>query len=263
MLIEAAIGDAYGAGFEFAEREIITTYNTLEMYRPHGLYPEIMGRYTDDTQMALALAEIMVQGLNWTEEVLADKFVSVFKRDPRSNGTELRQRINPASQRNGAAMRAYVLGVYKDRNEVLEKAEAQAVITHNTSEAVESAKAVALAAHYLLYNSGEVNQIGEYLTAELGGQWNQNWVGEVGMQAHEAVWAALTLLKEENNLAQILRRAVAFGGDTDTVVSIALGCASCSPKFANNLPVSLINGLENGPYGRNFLIDLNKKLLAC
>lgn len=54
MLLQGAIGDAYGAGFEFAERAIIDKENNLTHYRTHPRYQSIYKKYTDDTQMSLA-----------------------------------------------------------------------------------------------------------------------------------------------------------------------------------------------------------------
>ena len=57
------MGDAYGAGFEYADREVVVRDNDLSRYvnRPrHRLAP---GRYTDDTQMSIAIAEAIVEDL--------------------------------------------------------------------------------------------------------------------------------------------------------------------------------------------------------
>jgi ADP-ribosyl-[dinitrogen reductase] hydrolase len=35
MLLELAIGDAYGAGFEYVNRQLIRQFNTLERYVKH------------------------------------------------------------------------------------------------------------------------------------------------------------------------------------------------------------------------------------
>jgi hypothetical protein len=49
----------------------------------------------------------------------------------------------------------------------------------------------------------------------------------------------------------------------DTVAAVALGAASCSDEIEQDLPAHLIAGLENGPYGRDFLKDLDARLLAA
>jgi hypothetical protein len=46
MLLELAIGDAYGAGFEYANEMIVD--NNLSRYVPHPRHRPILGSYTDD-----------------------------------------------------------------------------------------------------------------------------------------------------------------------------------------------------------------------
>src|SRR5437667_12197056 len=82
MLLELAIGDAYGAGFEYADTDIINHYNDLSSYRMHPRHHIQPGSYTDDTQMSLAIAEAIVAGEPWTPAMLAHKFVEAFQRDP-------------------------------------------------------------------------------------------------------------------------------------------------------------------------------------
>lgn len=50
-------------------------------------------------------------------------------------------------------------------------------------------------------------------------------------------------------------------GDVDTVAAIALGVASCSEEVTQDLPSHLFEGLENGRYGRDYIRELDKKLL--
>ena len=51
-----------------------------------------------------------------------------------------------------------------------------------------------------------------------------------------------------------------FGGDVDTTAAIAMSAASCSSEIKQDLPANLINGLENGQYGRDYLIELDRRL---
>ena len=82
MLLEIGIGDAYGAGFEFAPIEKVRDYNNLTQYCGYDI-GITSGCYTDDTQMSLAIAELLIAQAPWTQENLADKFVACFKRDKR------------------------------------------------------------------------------------------------------------------------------------------------------------------------------------
>lgn len=119
MLIELAIGDAYGAGFEYVSRQFVERHNDLSGYVQHPRHNIRPGHYTDDTQMSLAIAEAIISNVPWTPEHLANQFITVFKRDPREgyaqnfynfllnvyNGQDFLNRI-PESDKSGAAMRA-------------------------------------------------------------------------------------------------------------------------------------------------------------
>jgi ADP-ribosyl-[dinitrogen reductase] hydrolase len=62
----------------------------------------------------------------------------------------------------------------------------------------------------------------------------------------------------------VLKNSIAFTGDVDTVATIAMAAASVSSRICANedLPPWLVDGLENGQYGRDYLIDLDKQLDA-
>ena len=168
MLLELAIGDAYGAGFEYVDRSIIKRFNNLKEYRKHQKYDIGDGRYTDDTQMSLAIAELLVEGVEWTPLNIANKFVEVFKRDPREGyagrfyqflqevktGEEFLQKMHPESDKSGAAMRACPIGFIPDIQEVIRHATIQAKLTHNTPLGINAAVAAALMSHYFIYNHG-------------------------------------------------------------------------------------------------------------
>lgn len=53
---------------------------------------------------------------------------------------------------------------------------------------------------------------------------------------------------------------MALGGDVDQVAAIALA-ASWSWEIESDLPAVLISGLENGVYGREYLVELDRKLM--
>ncbi len=59
----------------------------------------------------------------------------------------------------------------------------------------------------------------------------------------------------------MLRESVNFGGDVDTVASLALAIGSQMKEVENNLPKWLTEDLENGKYGRDYLISLDKEFL--
>lgn len=275
MLLELAIGDAYGAGFEYASKQTLEC-NDLSTYFQHPRYRTRPGQYTDDTQMSLAIAEAIVSDDSWTPLQLARRFVEVFHRDPRQGyasrfytflqqtqtGEEFLANIQPKSDRSGAAMRASPIGVFPTVEAVLERASIQAQVTHDTPAGISAAQASALMTHYFLYDLGIKSALGEFLDVHVPGyQWNEPWQGEVGAQGWMSVRASVTAVLRHTSLRAILQDCISFGGDVDTVATIALAAGSCSQEVTQDLPQHLVDGLENEAYGRDYLYELDIRLL--
>lgn len=275
MLIEIAIGDAYGAGFEFVSDEIIKKENKLNKYYASRIDDLKAGQYTDDTQMSLAIAELMVEDSPWTKELITKKFLEVFNRDRRCGYAkgfyqfltetidehDFLEKINPESIRNGAAMRSVPLSLIKDVVELKEKAKLQASITHNTYEGVVSSQAVALIGNYFLYQNGKKENLKNYLMEELFEVFKDNKTDRVPCDAIETIDAVITVLVSSSTYSEILYKSVELGGDTDSVASIACGLASLTDQFKNDLPDFLYTDLENETYGRDYIKKLDESLL--
>ena len=271
MLLELAIGDAYGAGFEYATE--MSAHNDLSQYLQHPRHRLIPGSYTDDTQMSIAIAEVIVAQLPWTPEVLADSFVRAFKRDPREgyasrfydflveiqDGEEFLDRIRPDSDKSGAAMRAAPIGIYPTPEKVIEAATIQAAITHNTPDGINAAVAAALMSHYFIYRLGPKRKLGKFLEGYVSGDWSKPWQGKVKSKGWMSASAAITAVIRNHSMSQLLQDCIAFTGDVDTVAAIALPAGSCSEEISQDIPDHLITGLENGSYGRDYLIQLDKQ----
>lgn len=275
MLIHIAIGDAYGAGFEFAPRAKIDAHNDGAAYVDHELGIPA-GRYTDDTQMSIALAELLLGDALPDALACANAFVDVYRRDPRGgysrgfgqllsevgDGAELLRRIHPGSIRNGAAMRSVPLGLIADRAVLRRVAREQAAVTHDSPQGRLSSEVVALMAHALIHRGASVDELAALVAAETGFVLRRDWRTEVAVDAIETLHAMHTALVSQRSMRALLRACVAFGGDTDSVAAIALGLASLSGEFTDDLPPSLHDGLENGPYGRDWLRALDARLAA-
>jgi len=273
MLLEIAVGDAYGAGFEYSSDEIVRTLNNLTRYVKHQKHDLKPGSYTDDTQMSIAIAELLLEDKEWNPLNLANKFVEVFKRDAREgyagrfykflteikDGTEFLAKINPASDKSGAAMRASPIGYFRNTKQVIEYSTIQAKLTHDTPLGISAAVASSLMAHYFIHDLGEKKDLQKFIESNLRGDWSK-WQGSVGAQGYMSVRAAITAIQEQNSLPEIIRQCVDFRGDVDTVAAIAMGAASCSKEIKQDLPQVLIDNLENGKYGREYLLMLDEKL---
>jgi ADP-ribosyl-[dinitrogen reductase] hydrolase len=276
VLLELAIGDAYGAGFEYVNRQLIRQFNDLSRYVKHPRHSTKPGQYTDDTQMTLAIAEAIISGEDWTPLNLARRFVDVFKRDPREgyasnfygflrrvqSGEQFLAEILPTSDKSGAAMRASPIGIFASVDEVVAKATLQAKITHDTPDGIRASVAAALMSHYFIYRLGAKNDLGKFIERHVEGEWSDAWRGEVGSKGWMSVKAAISAINQHDCLTDILKACIDYSGDVDTVATIALGAASCSDEIAQDLPDALIYTLENTKYGRDYLVSLDQQLMS-
>ncbi|MBX9400843.1 ADP-ribosylglycohydrolase family protein [Lysobacter sp. BMK333-48F3] len=276
MLIELAIGDAYGAGFEYAANRIVREQNSGVAYIRHPRHAIEPGCYTDDTQMSLAIAEALVEGDPWTPQALAARFVDAFKRDPREgyasgfhaflcevrDGADFLARIRPDSAKSGAAMRAPPIGVLRSLEEVVERAAVQARVTHDTPGGIGSAVAAALSVHYFVHALGAKQDLGRFLSEHVPGPWQEPRKGKVGAEGMDSVHAAVAALIAQDTMSGLLRACIAYTGDVDTVATIALAAGSCCAQIEQDLPISLYEGLENQAYGHDYLRALDRRLMA-
>ena len=271
MLLTIAYSDAIGCGFEFIPQNVVEAHNNMERYRLHALDHHPPGSFSDDTQMSVAVAECMLGDVEWTPLDIAHSFVRCFKRDPRlayskgflsvlqasKDGAQLIAKLKPGSERNGAAMRSCPMGYEPDIDRVLEMAEVQAKVTHDTEGGVTSSQAVALAAHYALYQLGPMNEVGAFVCSHVKGPWEEPWKGRVPCHGVKTVQAVFHVLRNAKTMSEVLKSSIAFGGDTDSTAAIAGGCAGASKQYEDDLPEFLLRDLENGEYGRDYLLKLD------
>lgn len=171
-MLGLACGDALGAPFEGGMLERLT-------WRLIGQTQGGQLRWTDDTQMALDLAESLLDEKGVRADAIASRFASsyrwsrgygpgtarVLKRIRRGEPWESASRAVHAdgSYGNGAAMRAPVLALYfaMDKARLIDAARTTARVTHAHPLGIEGAVLVALAAHALLWrvSSDEVLEI--------------------------------------------------------------------------------------------------------
>jgi ADP-ribosyl-[dinitrogen reductase] hydrolase len=302
MLIGIAIGDAYGAAYEFypGGREKIAQDLDFSKYSKHFKHKEhFEGMYTDDTQMSIAIAELILSGKAFNQINLADYFVECFKRDPIkgyagkfqkflesiSSGTDFLEKIIPKSERNGAIMRSVPIGLFDDEKIVIEYAIQNALTTHNTPGGIASSVGGALLSQFYYHDLEEKNHqsLYEYILPKIKdldsatfdylkiiqsmdtpnytlffGEGREN--KGVACDGRMTLGAVCYLLSQYgDNPADLLKQATLLGGDTDSVAAVALGISAA--KFGlDSLPEFLVRDLTNRQYGRDYLLELGKKL---
>ena len=92
--------------------------------------------------------------------------------------------------------------------------------------------------------------------------WNRPWTKPIGALGIESVRAALTAIKQNATLSGVLKACIAFTGDVDTVAAIAMPAAALHPDIEQDLPQHLIDNLENGKFGLDYLQGLDRRLLS-
>ncbi len=153
-----ALGDAFG-------ERLMTTGEAMERYLEDWNIPPGPWRYTDDTEMALAVVRELARAGTIEQDALAARFAAEaeFSRGYGPGATRLITRLRAGedwrgaskeafggrgSFGNGAAMRVAPLGAYyaDDIRLVVEEARKSAEITHAHPEGIAGAVAVAVAA---------------------------------------------------------------------------------------------------------------------
>ena len=189
-MLACAVADAYGAGFEFVQPKAVRAGNDLSGYKPHPKWSKVPGglqpgQYTDDTQMALGLAEHMLDNGRWNTLPLATRWLKAFTRDHRTGysggfydllceaeregwiGAQLAARLDPTSNKNGGAMRAFPVGFLTDTEQVLDFAMLQASLTHCTSTGMAAAAAAALMFHHRYHCLGPKTDLSDTASTTL------------------------------------------------------------------------------------------------
>lgn len=145
-----AIGDALGATTEFmTPREIQAAHGVHRSITGGGWLNLKPGRVTDDTEMSLALGEVLIQARGMDVKLVAEKYVGWMRSKPVDIGHTVRRGLQryidsgsleaealEYSAGNGAAMRnlPVVIATLADSGLMKEWSLAQSRLTHNNEE---------------------------------------------------------------------------------------------------------------------------------
>lgn len=292
ILLCIGIGDSLAAGCEYSN-ENVEACASLQGYVKHPKHPLPPGSYTDDTQMSLANAEFMVElakfdGTNLRMNDVVQFWMDAFHRDQRegyagffylfllghTKKEEFLKDIISTSDKSGGAMRAGVFGLCKTARDALVMASYQASYTHNSIIGRNSAEAAALMVWHFR-NGGSKADLMPFLKQYIPNfgpdvlkpdiQWDDivPWSGKVRAQGYMHIAAAITAILESESYSDVLRKCCEFTGDTDTVAAIAMAAASQCQEINPEIPDILFETLENGQYGRDYLIQVSRELEKC
>ena len=244
--VGAAVGDALGMPLEFGPRQ--PAARLVREMRP-GRIPA--GTFTDDTEMALALAESLLAHRPLDPADLAGRFVAwlragpddvgihtrnVLSRiaagEPWSQAVEAVQRQKPDSAGNGSVMRCWpvALACWDDLEGLLNASRLQSRVTHPHPECEAGSALVNAVIYHLLHGTSPGDAVARAL--ELAGPppglravieaapargreelANSGWVRHT---LESAVWGLLTTGSFEEAVVQVVN----LGGDADTAGAV-------------------------------------------
>ncbi len=292
-LLGLAVGDALGGRFEAQSSEgIRSRFPTIDRLMA---YPQDELWYTDDTQMAIAVAEALVERGEIVEEVLCRAFVANYvpsrgygrgaravleeMEDGGDYAAVAESHFPGGSFGNGAAMRVAPVGLVfrNDHREVFEQARLSALPTHRHPLGIEGAQLLALAvalvsrtSHFdrdayfptLIAACGSVEYRAKMEAAsQVRAPEHLAELGN-GIEALHSVPTAITSFAlSPGSFEDTVGNVILLGGDTDTMAAMA-GAVSGAYLGVSRLPGRLVSLLETSPKGRDYLRELADRLHA-
>ncbi|WP_221234573.1 ADP-ribosylglycohydrolase family protein [Sphingomonas aerophila] len=270
-LLGLAVGDAVGTTLEFTRRDAGAPLNDMVGGGPFRLKP---GEWTDDTAMALALADSLAADPQLSEADLMRRFVGWHRRGTYSCtgqcfdiGVTTRQALarfeatgegvagsaDPMSAGNGSLMRLAPVAIrhWRDRTQLAAVAARQSRTTHGAPEAVDACIAFAdmLADAISGMSKDELlsrprPSSSPAIAAILDGSWRgkrRNQISSSGYVVH-SLEAALWCVGRTGDFRSAVLLAVNLGDDADTVAAITgqlagalYGASGIPPEWLDKL----------------------------
>lgn len=246
VAVGAAIGDALGMPLEFGPA--IPADRLVRDMRP-GRLPA--GAFTDDTEMALALAESLLARRPLDPADLAGRFVAWYRAGPPDVGihtgrvlsriaagaswqeaAEAVQRAHPQSASNGSVMRCWPVAIahWDDLDALLAASRLQSRVTHPHPECVAGCAFVNAAIYHLVHGVPLAQAVAAALSAADAPEALRRAIATAASKRREelpnsgwvrhtlesAVWALVTTASFEEAVVQ----AVNLGHDADTTGAV-------------------------------------------
>lgn len=234
VVIGAICGDIIGSEYEWYS----TKNYDFEMFIRDSTF-------TDDTVCTIAIADALTSG-----QGCADSLKTWCRKYPNAGygGTFCRWLASDSlapynSWGNGSAMRVSPAGVLgKSVEEVLELAKQSAEVTHNHPEGIKGAQATALAIFLALEGKRKLEiktEIEKRFGYDLNRKYEHIQPGyRFDVSCQGSVPESIICFLESEDYESTIRKAIAMGGDSDTMAAIAGGIAAA---FYGSIPDSILN----------------------
>jgi poly(ADP-ribose) glycohydrolase ARH3 len=292
-LLGLAVGDALGGRFEARTAESIR--DRCPGVEQLMAYPQDELWYTDDTQMAIGVAEALAACGEIVEARLCEAFVANYvpsrgygwgaravlgaMEDGRDYRQVAAEHFPGGSYGNGAAMRVAPVGLlFRDDPACLwEQARLSALPTHVHPLGIEGAQLLALAVglctRYEAFDRGDFfARLGQACASpefrerveRAAAVRSPEDLAALGnrIEALESVPTAIASFGlTPDSYADAVGNVILLGGDTDTLAAMA-GALAGAYLGVQGVPGRLVGLLESSPKGRDYLFALADRLYA-
>lgn len=267
-LLGQLAGDALGSLVEFqSPEEIRKAYpHGVRQMGDGGTWDNIAGQPTDDSEMALLLARMLVKNNSYDPELALREYKYWLNSDPFDCGntiaSALRGHPNPQSQANGAMMRIAPLAIFGanyDLKKVSRWAQQDAALTHPNPICLQGNSLFAMAIAYAIKNGVEGRDLYDKILEWALDMEVDSLLLETIKKAstslpsdyvHHQGWVviafqnALYQLVHAPNLEEGIVDTIMHGGDTDTNAAIC-GALLGSVHGCESVPNQWIHSLEH------------------
>ena len=269
MLVGLAIGDAMGAPIEFQPARV--PQNFVRTYLTGGAHNVSLGEFTDDTSMALAMADAFIESEDFDAHLIMNNFLhwknegaysprgvmfdcgmtvgSALNKYEANNTDPFTGSTDPMSAGNGGLMRlAPAILAASTQGQAIKFARDTTRLTHGASEAIFYSELLALE----LWNAKASEEKQE---TKLPSDINRNDVMSGGYvkETYQAAWWAF---ETTNNFEDCIVAAINRGHDSDTTGAVAGMIAGCIYGY-NAIPKWMCEGLQ----WHDKIIEIAEKLI--
>lgn len=251
-LLGLAVGDAIGTTLEFSRRDAQPPLTDMIGGGSFGLRP---GQWTDDTAMALALAESLAGKEAFDPFDCTDRFVDWYRSGAYSctgtcfdigfttraallrfedEGNPFAGSVRPDHAGNGSLMRlspVAIWGVRRSDDEIMQVARDQSRITHGASECLAACEAYAVMTARAIRGAdlatvfaapATITPPSERLAGIFAGEWRGQPRANIESSGYvvDSIEAALWCIDETRTFEAAILLAANLGDDADTVAAI-------------------------------------------
>ena len=233
-MLGAIIGDLAGSIYE---------YDQIKNFKPVKINNIIEHNsfISDDTILTIAIADAIINNASYEDKL--KEYVLKFENVKPTYSPYFKTMFSPGfiswaksniqgkSCGNGAMMRVSPIGyLFNSEQEVITNSYLATIPSHNTPEAIECAKTIALIIFYA--RKGLTKQ---EIINKLNLKIKKPNIEKFNYTCTDTIDLCLYSLFHSNNFEQSLKLAISFGGDTDTNASIVGSMAEAMYGIDNNL----------------------------